>query len=165
MARPRKSTSELKLKGTYRDDRHKDRAIVEKEIAELSSFKQGTKIEPPKSLTDKYVVDYFKSHTSLLVSLQILHPVDLPELELLYETLQQVRDVNRQLKKIDMVKDFVMYEKLTKLSLKLSMRFSQLASKYYISPSARTHLELDNLELKNKKLENQSIVQKLINKK
>ena len=165
MARPRKTTEELKLKGTYRKDRHEERETAEKQIAELSSFTENTIIQPPKTLTDNYVIDYFKTHTSLLIKLHILHSVDLPELELLYETLQQSREVQKQLKKTDIVKDFELYEKLTKLAIKLSHRFSQLASKYYISPSARTHLQLDNLELENKKIENKSIVQKLINKK
>ena len=154
MARPRKTTEELKLKGTYRKDRHEERETAEKQIAELSSFTDNTIIQPPKTLTDNYVIDYFKTHTSLLIKLHILHPVDLPELELLYETLQQSREVQKQLKKTDIVKDFELYEKLTKLAIKLSHRFSQLASKYYISPSARTHLQLDNLELENKKIVN-----------
>lgn len=164
MARTRTPTAELKLRGTYRKDRHEKRNEVETEIAAMSDFKSCDVLEPPVTIIDPFVIEYYKYHTHLLIQLQILQPSDVPELNLMYEVLQQERKVQAQLLKTD-ISDLETYEALTKLSIKLINTFSHIAAKYYISPSARTHLELDNLQLEKAKNENQSIVQKIINNK
>ena len=64
-----------------------------------------------------------------------------------------------------MVKDFDTYERLSKLEIKLNARFTDLARNFYITPTARTRLQLDNLELETKSVQSQSIIQKLINAK
>ena len=64
-----------------------------------------------------------------------------------------------------MVSDFDKYERLSKLEIKLNARFTDLARNFYITPTARTRLQLDNLELETKSVQSQSIIQKLINAK
>lgn len=162
--RPRKSVAELKLNGVYRADRHKEREQSETQIAQ-TCFQEGTEIVPPPELTDQFVIDYYKFHTAQLIAFKILSPADIPLLNSMYFSLQQLRDVERQIKKTDMVSDFDKYERLTKLAIKLGNRFTDLARNFYITPTARTRLQLDNLELETKSVQSQSIIQKLINAK
>lgn len=162
--RPRKSVAELKLNGGYRADRHKEREQSEAQVA-LTCFQEGTVLEPPPEITDKFVIDYYKFHTAQLIAFKILSPADIPLLNSMYFSLQQLRDVERQIRDCDIVSDFDRYDKLTKLSIKLGNRFSDLARKFYITPQARTRLQLDSLELETKTVQSQSIIQKLINAK
>lgn len=83
----------------------------------------------------------------------------------MYEILQQERQIQIKLQKIDIEKDLEKYTELTKLTIKLINTFSNLSKKYFISPAERTHLELDNLQLEKAKNENQSIVNKILSKK
>lgn len=165
MARPRKSIAELKANGSYRKDRHQEREKIEKTLAPLSIL-NGKQLEVPKSITDKYVQEYYKYHTNFLVSLNILQPSDLPELEMLYQTLQNYRAIMYEISIIDTLLDFDKYERLLKMSVKLINTFSTLAKKYYISPEARTKLELDAITLQQKKEEtnSKSAIGRLINK-
>jgi phage terminase, small subunit len=165
MPRQRKTVAQLKKEGTYRKDRHGKREEAEKAIASLSTFNEDTKLVPPASITEKYLRDYYEYHTSLLINLKILNPVDLPELEILYNLIQQLRDIQRALKKTDIVKDFDAYERLTKIQNSLTNQSSKLANKYYISPSARTKLQLDRLELQQKSIETKSAIAKLLDKR
>lgn len=162
--RPRKSVAELKHTGNYRPDRHKEREKSETQIA-VTCFQEGTELVPPPEITDPFVIDYYKFHTNQLISFKILSPADIPLLNSMYFTLQQLRDVERQIKQTDIVADFDQYERLTKLSIKLGNRFTDLARHFYITPTARTRLQLDNLELETKSVQSQSIIQKLVNAK
>lgn len=165
MARIKSSVAEKKLKGIYRPDRHGEQEKNELVAAE-TCFNPDTVLEPPEELSDPYVIEYYQFHTAQLIQLRILSPSDIPELTILYETLEQLRNVQKQIRDTDIVSDFEKYEKLTKLSIKLGNRFGELAKKYYISPVARTRLQLDNLELEQKKIETQSVIGKILaNKK
>lgn len=165
MARPRKSTAEKKLTGTFRSDRQ-DQVNQDKneQLIALTNFQEGTQIEAPSEITDSFVRSYYQYHTQQLIQLHILSPSDIPELNQLYFTLQQLRQVQEELQKTA-IDDLDKYERLTKLSIKLGNRFSDLAKKYYISPTARTRLQLDNELLKQKQNENGSVIGKLIAKK
>lgn len=165
MPRQRKTVAQLKKEGTFRKDRHGKREEAENAITALSVFTEETKLIAPASITEKYLKEYYEYHTSLLISLKILNPVDLPELEILYNLLQQLRDIQRALKKTDIVKDFDAYERLTKLQVSVSNQCNKLANKYYISPSARTKLQLDQLELQHKSIETKSAIAKLLDKR
>lgn len=167
MGRPRKTAAEHKQNGTYRKDRYSKQELAEKKVSEILEFNETTKLLPPATLTDSYVKQYFLQHTKLLIKLKILNPVDIPELENMYETLEQLRKVQKEIAKLDITNfdNLKAYEVLSKLSLKLGHRFSELAAKYYITPSARTHLQLDNLELENKKIETKTVIQKLLENK
>ncbi len=164
MGKNRISTAELKLNGNYRKDRHAQREETESKFRELTVFKKGDRLEQPENITDDYVREYYKHHTAFLINLQILQAVDLPELEMMYSLLQQERAVKKRLLEVDIKDNLEEWEKLSKLSMRLSHSFSELQKKYYVSPRERTHLLLDNLQLEKAQSE-QSIIKKLAQKK
>lgn len=159
--RPRKPTAELQLQGTYRDDRHKNRPENN-----LGSYLQvPEKVTPPDTLKTKYCRDYYSYHVNLLISFGVLTISDLPEIQMIFETLEQYREVFTQLKSMDPLKDLDNYDKMTRLLLKLGMRFSDLGAKYCISPTARNKMTLDVLNIQKSETENASVINKLIGKK
>ena len=163
MARTRKPIAQKKLEGTYRKDRDGNRDKSEIILSNLdTAFKEGDSLEPPANITDDFVKQHYIYHSRLLIKLHILQLSDIPELNMMYELLQRERQVERELESIDISSDIDTFERLTKLQIKLSNAFSSLSVKYYISPTARTHLELDNLELEKAKSETQSITARLL---
>ncbi|MDR1301548.1 MAG: hypothetical protein LBK43_03645 [Treponema sp.] len=158
--RPRKPTTQLKLAGTYREDRHGKNPDTL--IADLLNI--PGELVPPETLIDTYCREHYKYHTNLLINLKILTVSDLPELELLYLTLQQCRQIRERLATLDMLKEPDDYVRFTRILINLSDYFSKVAQKYYISPTARTKLQLDQLNLEKAKQE-ESITKKLLNKK
>ena len=159
------SIQEHKLKGTYRAKRHAEKEKTEVIIQENLSFPVGTIIETPAEITDESVKKTYQEHINQLTFLQLLTPADLPELDEMYLTLQQLKKVRKELEKENVINDLEKYEKLTSLSLRLGKRFSDIAKKYYISPVARVKLKLENETLKQKQLESVSVIQKLIAEK
>ncbi|ULQ59228.1 hypothetical protein K7I13_12100 [Brucepastera parasyntrophica] len=146
MGRPRKPTAQLKLTGTYRADRHEKN--IDDKLPQLITF--ASSVTVPESLTDKYVRAAFSSHTDMLISLQILHISDLPEIENMYIILQELRRVRKHItdiKSIAKKEDFERYNTLNYLAAKLTAQFSSLAAKYFISPHARNKLTLEAYEI------------------
>jgi phage terminase small subunit len=121
-------------------------------------------IEPPVSIVDVFCKEHYKYHVRLLANLKILTLSDIPEIDMMYEILQEYRKTYNQLQTIDMIKENETYEKLSNRLLKYSKQFSVLASKYCISPTARNKLTLESLSIK-KEIEHTSITTKLLNKK
>lgn len=158
--RPRKPTEQLKLSGTYRKDRHENNADTL--IADMLTIPQV--IQPPDTIIDSYCQEHYKYHINLLVKLKILTASDLPEIELLYTTLQQCRQVREQLAMMNMTSDTFEYIALSKLLLKLSDYFSKVAQKYYISPTSRARIQLEQLNL-DKVKKDESNISKLIKRK
>jgi hypothetical protein len=158
--RPRKPTTQLKLSGTYREDWHGKNPDTL--IADLLNI--PGELVPPQTIIDPYCREHYKYHTSLLLNLKILTASDLPELELLYLTLQQCRQIREKLSTLDIFNDLNKYAKLSKLLINLSDYFSKVAQRYYISPIARTKLQLEQLNLEKAKHE-ESITGKLLKKK
>jgi phage terminase small subunit len=161
MGRNKKPTAQKKLEGTFR----KDRDGKKPDNFLPSIIDTSTEIEVPQTITDDYVIDAFKAHARMLCQLQLLTPSDIPELEQLYLTLQQLRQVQSKLKDLDPITNMENYSALTKLSIKLGIRFSSLCAKYYISPQARMKLQLDALNVEKVKTENKSIAAKLLSAK
>ncbi|MDR3170312.1 MAG: hypothetical protein LBU17_01650 [Treponema sp.] len=158
--RPRKPTEQLKLSGTYRADRHeKNVDVVIKDVLEVPG-----KLIPPDTITDSYCIEHYQYHTNLLLNLKILTASDLPELELLYLTLQQCRQIRETLTTLDMLNNPDEYTRLTRLLINLSDYFSKIAQKYYISPASRIKLQLDQLNLQKSQAE-ESLTGKLIKRK
>ena len=73
--RPRKPTAQLKLSGTYREDRHGKNVDVQLE----NFLSVPVELLPPKTITDSYCQEHYKYHTNLLIKLKILTASDLPE--------------------------------------------------------------------------------------
>jgi hypothetical protein len=154
--RPRKSTEQLKLSGTYRKDRHEKNADL---LLENFLDVPGVELIPPESIVDPYCQEHYKYHTNFLIKLKVFTVSDLPELEMLYNTLQQYRMIHNMLPALE-GKEYIEF---TKLLLKLSSYFSKVAQKYYISPAARMRLQLDHLNLE--KAQAESNIAKLLKKK
>ncbi|MDR1957165.1 MAG: hypothetical protein LBQ30_09975 [Treponema sp.] len=160
MPRPRKPTEQLKLSGTYREDRHGKNADTQ--IAGILDI--PVELLPPQSITDPYCIEHYKYHTNLLIRLNILTASDLPELELLYLTLQQCREIRAKLADIDMIGNPQDYTRLTRLAVILSDYVSKISQKYYISPVSRMKLQIDQLNLREKQ-QGETLTGKLIKKK
>ncbi len=158
--RRRLSVAEKKLKGTYRKDRQSEQEQIENEMSELVALNKNSQIQVPKNLTNKNLIEFYKSHTKKLVELGLLADFDLPELNAMYEVLQQYYDVVEELKKTDIKENFILYKELTDISQRLLKTFSSLSSKYYISPTARAKLTLDVLDIQHKQTENKSAISK-----
>jgi hypothetical protein len=160
MGRPRKPIEQHKIQGTYRKDRHGNSA--ELVIADFI----GTPVKPfpPESLTDDLVREHYTRHIELLSSLHVLAYSDVPEIDAMYEALQEYRRVYAELRRTSL-EDIDRYEKLSDRLLKFGQRFSTLASKYCVSPAARNKLTLEAIQIK-KEVENRdSITARLINRK
>lgn len=107
-------------------------------------------------------ITHYKYHINLLIGLKILTLSDIPEIELLYQTLQQCRRIRERLNTMSM--DAEGYIALSELFLKLSSYFSKVAQKYYISPTSRARIQLEQLNLDQAK-KKESSVSKLIKQK
>lgn len=164
--RRKTSVAEKKLNGTFRKDRHGEQEQTENMLSEIVAFDKETKIETPSAITNKQIASFYQSHTQHLINLGLLTPFDLPELNAMYEVLQQYTEIKAELKKTDITKDFELYKELTYLSEKLLKTFTSLSPRYYISPTARAKLTLDALEIEKKKSENeQSAIGKILARK
>ena len=142
-----KSARQKRLAGTIQK-RDLVKEQNESAVANTVSFLPGTEIAIPNEITDDYVRDFFQNEVNMLTTFQLLTPADLPELTQMCILLQQLREVYRELGKISITDDFEKYEALTKLSIKIGNRFSEISKKYFISPVARTKLALDSETLK-----------------
>lgn len=157
MGRTKTPTAILKLQGTLRDDKRPDEVLPK-----VASFITGP-VEVPKSITDEYCIGFYETQTNLLIKLNLLFPSDLPELESMTLTLQQLRQIQKRLREIDIVSNLDEYDKLSKLQIKLSNTFSSLAAKYYVSPTARAKMKLDYLDIQQKE-QNLNPAEKLLNR-
>ncbi len=149
MGRPR-LPSELKaLKGTLNVTREKRNPSADTVIATKPDaiFPEGTKIACPKAIKTKYVRAYWKKLTAMLVTIRVLSPSDIPQLEQLCLILEKLREVQSLFSDLDPLEDFEAFANVQKVYIALSNKFDQLGSKYYISPAARTKLTLDELNV------------------
>jgi phage terminase small subunit len=161
MGRPRKPAAQHKLEGTYIAVRHEN--SPEAAIAKHLEVPAG--ILPPDTITDPVATEHYRHHLQLLVRLNILTLSDIPEINMMYEALQEYRRLYAELQKADPVTDIERYEILSNRVLKFGQRFSTLASRYYISPVARTRLTLETLQINKEVQEQKSITAKLIGSK
>jgi phage terminase small subunit len=159
MGRKRKPVELKKLQGTYK-------ACIDTGVENyISGYLEIPKsIEAPASISDDFCREHYKYHVRLLANLKILTLSDIPEIDIMYEILQEYRKTYNTLQTIDMIKDNETYERLSNRLLKYGNRFSVLASKYCISPTARNKLTLESLSIK-KEIEHTSITAKLISNK
>jgi hypothetical protein len=161
MGRHRQSTEQLKLQGTYKAVKHEH--YPDSKITDYLQVPE--KIIPPETLKTDYCRQYYTYHVNLLLRLGILTISDLPELQILFETLELYRKLFENVSRLDPLDDLETYEKLAGLLLKAGKRFSDLGAKYYISPTARNKMLLDSLNIQKAETENQSMTAKLLGKK
>lgn len=162
MGRHKKPVEQHVLDGTYREDRHGGSV----ETAIISYLELPKDFSPPITIKDSFVKSQYKHHTRLLANLNILTISDLPEINLMYETLQEYRKIYKELEKIKIGSDE--YEKLSYLLLRYGKRFSEYAVRYCISPAARNKLTLETLQavrLKKEVEKKDTITAKLVKRK
>lgn len=146
--RPRKPVELKKLEGTYRADRDREQEQTQQIITSAPSviLPEGSKISVPKTIKSKYVKAYWRKLTASLIQLRVLSPNDIPQLEILCLTLEKLREAEQRFSEVELG-DMETYEFLLKAVTKLTSQFNELAKNYYISPTARIKLRLDDLNL------------------
>lgn len=149
--RPRKPVALKKFEGTYRKDRDSGKEISERQIKSVPGVivPPDSKISCPKTIQTKYVRSYWKRLTNNLISMQVLSYNDLPQLENMMLILEKLREAQEQfsLCSFSDVAALANYDICLKIVSKLTQMFNDLAAKYYISPSARSKLTLDLLNI------------------
>lgn len=164
MARTRKTIAEKKRNGTFKPSRDGNREATENKIIEIVG-NEKISFELPSEIQNEEVISFYKWHTNFLNHLHILTPADIPTLNQMYLTLQQIKNIDSEIQKTD-ITDLDKYTALTKLRIKLCNLFNQVATQFYITPTARAKLTLDHLEIEKKQNENsQSVIGKLIQAK
>lgn len=164
MARTRKTIAEKKRNGTFKPSRDGNREATENKIIEIVG-NEKISFELPSEIQNEEVISFYKWHTNFLNQLHILTPADIPTLNQMYLTLQQIKNIDSEIQKTE-ITDLDKYTALTKLRIKLCNLFNQVATQFYITPTARAKLTLDHLEIEKKQNENsQSVIGKLIQAK
>lgn len=142
---------ELKrLRGTVNVTREKNAEHVEKKLANVSAciFQPGDRVPIPKTLTEPYTRKFFKRLTLALISIGVLSSVDLPHVEFLCITLQQLRAITEQLQKISPFDEsFDLWLRRYNILLE---RFDRLGAKFYLTPGDRSKLHLEDLQIQEK---------------
>jgi phage terminase small subunit len=146
MGRPRKPVELKKLEGTFRKDRDGERDNVQLTLNKTTMLLHKKSLPCPRSITDDYVIKYWRDLTKALLSIHVLSGADLPQIEMMCKILERIRKVQRDLDTLDS-DDLETEEILEKRYLNLVTRFDVLASKYYVSPQARSKLTLDELNV------------------
>lgn len=157
--RPTKSIEELKRNGTFRKDLHGKREIAENKMKALPG-PDTKKIKVPVTLKDKEIKDFYTEIISLLSQIKVLQKIDIPEITLMCELLQQINDMTAIINKGEILSEN--YLKATAMKIKLIQRYGEISKKYYVSPSVRTKLQLDNLELAEKKVKTKTLIEQLL---
>jgi phage terminase small subunit len=159
MGRHKKPIEQRKLEGTYRADRHGKNVepLIAPHLEPPESFL------PPATITDSFIKSHYQRHVRLLASLKILTVSDIPEINIMYETLQEYRKLYVQLKKEKIGSEA--YGNLSYLLLKYGKRFSEYAVKYCISPMSRNRLTLESLQIQKEIDSQNTITAKLIGRK
>jgi hypothetical protein len=159
MPRQRKPIEQHKLDGTYRKDRHGNSA----EALVGSVLEVPTNILPPDTLKDDYCREHYKYHVNHMAKLKILSLSDIPEIDIMYDCLQRYRKINTALSELSPASEE--YAGLSRLLLKFGAQFSAIAAKYYISPSARNKVKIEELAIQKEEVRQTSLTAKLIGKK
>jgi hypothetical protein len=163
-----KPIEELKLKGTYRKDRHKKREETEIAFRNISS---PVEIKVPDSITNEVIKKQYIEHVHQLNTLGILQPQDLQLLNVSYDLIQRAVDLQTNIDALE-AKDaltdktaFMKYERMTAMYLKIIRAYSDISTKFYVTPVARAKLILDSQTFEKNELEKKSMSQRLLEKK
>jgi hypothetical protein len=159
MGRHKKPVEQHKLEGTYRDCIHGK--SVEPVIAPYLEVPED--FAPPAAIKDSGIKSYYRQHVRLLANFRVLTLSDIPEINIMFETLQEYRRIYTELQKAEI--GGKEYERLSYLLLKYGKRFSEYAVRYCISPAARNKLTLETLQIKKEADSQKTITAKLIGRK
>jgi hypothetical protein len=159
MSKHKKPIEQHKLEGTYRNYAHGNSA--EPIIANYLELPKD--FLPPETIKEDFIKEHYKHHVQLLANLHILTLSDIPEINIMYETLQEYRNIYKELQKVKIGSEE--YERLSFVLLKYGKRFQEYAIRYCISPMSRNKLTLETLQIKKEIDTQNTITAKLISKK
>lgn len=169
---PRLPTELKKFRGTLNTTREKKNPSADKAIAKLPGviIPKDERLSTPKTLKSSYVRKYWKSLTNNLIQMQVLSYADIPQLENMMIILEKLRSTQEEFAncKLSNEIEIVKFDMILKLVNKLTTMFNDLASKYYVSPAARSKLTLDMLNIQKTEQEitkNKSAIDELIAKR
>lgn len=163
--------AEKKLRGNFSPNAksQQKQIAIENKVKEITDIDEDTKIIPPETITDPYVIDSYIKTFEYLKRLGVIVFADIPMLDLCFLTLQKLRDVEKEIKKEDIKKDIDKYEKLLSIQTRLETKFDNYAKNFYLSPLSRTKLKIDALDIEKKKndiaIQNKDIVSQLMEEK
>lgn len=144
--RPKKPTQLKVLQGTYRKDRDTgENASADVAIAKTNIIvKEDERISVPKTITTKAGRKFYKQVVENLKVLHVLSKVDLPQIETMTMYLERIYETDAIIRDIP-ITDIDNLTKYSNIYDRLTTRFDNLASKFYITPSARVQLKLNEL--------------------
>ena len=145
VGRPRLPTELKILKGTLNTTRAKREQSADIAIANTSIIIQENERVPiPKTITTKTGKKFYKQVIENLKILHVLSKVDLTQIEIMTRYLERIHETDEIIKTID-ITDIETLSKYSAIYDRLSTRFDNLATKFYITPSARVQLKLGEL--------------------
>jgi hypothetical protein len=146
--RPKKPTELKVLQGTYR----KDRDAGENQSSDLVLSKtsvivpEDEKIKTPRTIKTREGKKFYKQVIENLKVMHVLSRVDLAQIETLARYLERIKETDAIIQEIPL-EDIDRLTKYSNIYDRLTTRFDNLASKYYISPQSRVQLKLSELNL------------------
>lgn len=146
---PARLPAEIKAqRGTLRPYREKEYNKNAADIKNTVITCTKKSIPCPKNITDPYCIKYFKKLTKGLLGLGLLSEADIPQVEQLVLTLQKLREKQEQWLQTDVTSDE--WDDIDRSYERLVNRFDRLAAKYYVSPTARQKIRMDELTIREK---------------
>lgn len=155
-----KSMAEHRLDGTIKSY-HKEKIKTENFFSQFV-LEGVSALEPPSSLTDNFVKTQYIAHSKTLLKFKLLNPMDLGSFNLMYETLQEVRDIYKKMQACDKSEDLEVYSQYVSLHTKLSNQYINLSRQFFVTPAVRQKMTLNELEIEQKK--NETAISKLLKK-
>jgi phage terminase small subunit len=150
VGRPRKSTKQKIIEGTYRHDRDDDRADVDFPV-----ITNVTAIKAPVSITDKKVRAHFETLVKNLLAVQALTEQDLAALEMAHLSLERANILMKKLisiEKLGLVGDKDTYGPVMRSYRQAAETYTSIVYRFGVSPVERSKIvkkiSLDNGQLK-----------------
>lgn len=145
MPNPKLPTELKRLKGSLNVTREKQNQSADVFIAKTSVIiQEDERISVPKTITTKMGKKFYKQVVENLKVLHVLSRVDLTQIETMTRYLERIRELDEMIQRIP-IADVDNLSKYSAIYDRMTTRFDTLASKYYISPSARVQLKLGEL--------------------
>lgn len=146
--RPRLPTEYKKLKGTLNvtDEKRMGKPASD-ELSKTSVIvPEDEKIKTPRTIKTRDGKKFYKQVIENLKVMHVLSRVDLAQIETLARYLERIKETDAIIQEIPL-EDIDRLTKYSNIYDRLTTRFDNLASKYYISPQSRVQLKLSELNL------------------
>lgn len=158
----RKPYEQKQLQGTLRPDKERQQQSAEHFLTTTPViFPKETVLPIPETLKTEIGRNEYKQVTSNMLTLGILSPADLPQIEIMCKYLEEAAKVQNIIDTLPFPfkterqrEDYIAYGKIRDRAVNI---FNELAKKYYISPGARAELKLSVLTAMQKELDLQGV--------